>query len=152
VRRAVLASWALVLAASHAGADPHNYVQAGLGDFLVVCDNPSLGLPGLGGVCIPGGHVRPDASGDAVLTISDLLRSPVSGLYCQDQDGSGVCGDDADPFIHFCNSLLIESGLDWTPALPIQVRIDGPVFGSPLLSPCGSLLPSLGTIGSVSHT
>lgn len=137
-----------ILIAPLAVGDPHNYIQAGTGDVHVICGTGAV--PGVGGVCIATDHVTGDSSGEATLSIVDASMSPTSGFYCQDSGENGICGDGNDPGILFCGSVTISSGDDWDEDLPIVVRVNGPVFGVPLLSPCGTL--SVGTIGSVTHS
>jgi hypothetical protein len=127
-----------------ATAHPHNYVNV-TGDLILDCDD-SNGFS-QGGVCIATGHVAADATGGASVTVVDDNTSPVSAYYCQDLDGDQSCGDFATPF---CATMNIQSGSNWDQSSDIIVFIDGPVFGNPVLSACGSL--SIGVTGTVTHS
>jgi hypothetical protein len=94
--------------------------------------------------CI-GGVIFPAGVGGSRLTIADDVLAPTSGFYDQDLDGDGSL--DGVVGTGFCGSLLLFEGGNWNPGAPIVVLADGPVYGSPLLSTCGTI--SLGITGVV---
>jgi hypothetical protein len=149
-------AWTLTLAAAAlaamepATADPRSYVNAS-GDSgtatMPDCDG-SLGL-GLGSACFPAGHVQPDADGTATITLTDSFLSPVSGVHCDDADGDSIC-EQREIGEWFCGTHTIRDGEDWHAGDQIIIVVDGPVFGNPILSPCGTL--STATTGIISHS
>lgn len=143
----VLVSVAFV-ASPLAAAHPHKYV-GGTAEFMVnVCDDPGRGVPGIGGVCIPPNHMPTDSQGRNTITIVDSQLQPISGIYCQDADFDGLCGDAGDPRESFCDSLTV-GPWNWNPSLEVRVMPYSPVLGNPIHSPCHVL--SEGSVGSVFH-
>jgi hypothetical protein len=141
------------LAPNPADGQEHGYV--GSGDQGGQCSAANLGLGiGLGLVCLPGGHVQPDTEGFAIVVIEDTLNTPVSGFICQDSVGDGcIHVNFGELGIPFCGSVAIatpSAGGRWDPSLDLLVFIDGPVFGNPAVSPCGTLSAGFG--GHVSHS
>jgi hypothetical protein len=136
----LLSTALMVTIATDAAAHPQTYVNV-TGDLLLICD--VLGDGGslnLGGVCYPAGHIVPDANGMSSVCIVDDLFAPTSGFFQQD-GGLGF---------PFCGCANLASGINWDPGSSVMVFIDGPVFGNPLLSLCGTF--SMGLIGTVTHT
>lgn len=138
------------LMAQPLAAHPHDYVL-GSGELaLNVCDDDTRDLPGVGGVCILGGHIEPDVLGEAAIEIRDDSLLPSSGVYCQDLDVDGFCGEINEPYEEFCAELLLQAGVNWDPATALRVMPHSVVVGNVVLSPCQTLL-STGTTGHVYH-
>jgi hypothetical protein len=149
---AVLLSAALAIAAiGMVAADPKDYVNV-TGDQLLQCNPGGLDLGfGQGGVCFEAGHITADGSGQATVTVTDDFLSPASMFICQDFDGNGICPDGPGEIeILACVSHTLTDGADWNSGVRLLIWVDGPVFGNPVLSPCGQL--SVTVKGQVSHT
>lgn len=158
----LLATASLVFLAATAAADPRTYTgvtdqlySVGFGSLAVDCSDAPLGLnPGF--VCFPSGHIQPDAGLTASVIIRDELMGAVSGYYCQDLNGDSICGGGGEFDERFCAALTlfhVDAGtpeVNWNPSFAVRVYVDGPLAGSPLLSPCGSQA-SVGVIGTVEH-
>lgn len=129
-----------------ATADTREYVNV-TGDQQLICDETGATIS-QGGFCYPAGHVAADGSGQATVSIIDDLISPTSGYFCQDLDADTFCDEGTD--VLFCGSLTLTSGAGWDESGSIVVFIDGPVFGNPVLSVCGTL--SAGTHGFGNHS
>jgi hypothetical protein len=148
----VLVSAIAVAALGLASADGREYANVS-GDAFLVCypdgDGP---IGGSGGVCWAGGHILPDSLGQATVSLTDDLVSPVGGVYCQDLDANVLCGDEAagEPWAEFCGAITITDGVDWVSAGDVTVFINGPILGSPVLSTCGTV--SVGTHGFANHS
>jgi hypothetical protein len=129
-------------------ADPHEYVNV-TGDQFVLCDSTGATIS-QGGVCWDGGHIVPDAAGQATLSLTDDLFSPVSGYYCQDVNADTTCGDSAagEPSAIFCGALTVTDGSDWSSGGLTMLFADGAVFGNPVLSACGTLSASVHGFGN----
>ena len=139
-----------VLAAVPAQADGRDYVNA-TGDFGILPTNCDGALTlSQGGVCFPGGHVTPNADGQATITILDQFFNPVSAFHCHDLDFDAVCGEAHDPAEQFCGTHTLRVGEDWNVEDQILILIDGPIFGNPVNSVCGTF--SMGLIGTVAHS
>jgi len=115
----------------------------GLDGLLIVCNPLGLGFD-VGGACLPSGFIVPVDDGTGTIEIRDALLNPTSAFYCQDGNADAMCDGASVPF---CDSIVLTSGQDWNPGVEVLVLIAGPLFGNPLLSPCGAL--SLGTTGLV---
>lgn len=97
-------------------ASPHEYRNfLGEGDLYVLCVHDELAFD-IGGVCIPPGHLLPNALGQVTLTINDLVNNPTSGFYCQDQDGDQICGE--------TNQAVAQSAAadQEVPLVPVELR------------------------------
>jgi hypothetical protein len=154
----------LVFATMTASAHSVSYIggtegtnTAGLGVKSFACD-PLLGSdPGIGWACFAANHLAPDQTGASGVQIEENTIQPVSGFYCQDNNGDGICGGGADYGSPFCTALVLfseapePSVINWDPAIAVQVFVDGPVAGSNLLGACHDTLGSYGTVGTVTH-
>jgi hypothetical protein len=135
----------LVAVSGVAAAHTQSYVNI-TGDILVICDILGDGSElNEGGACLAAGHV---AGPTASITIADDILSPTSGFYDQDLDGDGT--GDGVVAAGFCGSITLNSGVNWDESGSIIIWADGPIFGNPLLSVCGTL--SLTVLGTVSHS
>lgn len=139
----------IFLAAGPAAADPRCYVN-GTGDQLLQCGVGPGGVlvsPNQGGVCFEAGHIQP-GFGQAQIWIQDDFLSPSSGFYCQDKTFDGICDEDSASV--FCANHTLTVGGNWDPAFAVWVFVDGPVFGNPVLSACGTA--SFSFSGCVFHS
>jgi hypothetical protein len=107
----------------------------------------------LGFVCFAAGHVKGvGVSHTASLAISDQGINPVGGTFCQDANMDGFCGGEGEPYKPFCVSVVLVGSVEWNEALAVQVFVDGPLNGNPVISSCGLGSTSLGTLGFVTHS
>lgn len=110
----------------------------------------------VGIVCYRGGHITPNANGQATISITDSITSPLSGFVCQDLDADDLCGEGGqlELSVQFCGSATITDvahGDVWVPQAPLLIFIDGPLFGNLLASSCGTTY-SGGFAGTVDHS
>lgn len=148
-RLPLLLLWSLAWTAFPAFAHPHTYVGGTSELNRMACDDPASGTPGLGGVCLAAGHIPKGDQGTSRLTVYDDHLQPVSATYCQDPDDDSNCGASGEHRAWFCEWLDL-SPSNWDPDVNVYVFLDGPSYGNPPLSPCGSA--SFGVKGSVYHT
>jgi hypothetical protein len=138
---------AIVFVATAATAHPVDYINLKtIGDHVVICQSPPSTVNpfpfGFGGVCYEAGHIVTPGPGTVVtFTVTDNLKAPVSALYRNVVD------------IPFCGVVSVTDGIDFDSSVDTIIFVDGIIFGNPVLSPCGPLLPwTAGWIGTVNHT
>lgn len=172
----ILGALVVVGLAGLAAADPGEYVQGnvGVGVSLSVteCAPDGVGGPGtpsFGGVRFCAGHISPDLTGQATVSIADDVVNPSSAVYCQDLNANSLCGEQdvisglrVEPRLHFCAAFTLSTPIDltpraswdtnnWDPASDVLVFNDSPGTGNPTNSPCG-LTYSGATHGFVNHS
>lgn len=126
------------------------WVSAGMmalavGLALPVAAHP-MSYVGVVPVTFPAGHIAPDAGGGAAILVVDNLFSPQGASYCN----AAVCPGLS--LSSFCGAIGLGVGLNWNPALPVTIVVDGGALGGDP-DPCFIAPFNLpGTTGQVYHT
>lgn len=130
----------IALSSAIVSATPHPYI--GSAGVILVCLEDGTGV---GGACIPPGHIVPGPDGTVTFTIDDDVNPLVSGFVCQDVNADAICGDEGEAAAPICGSATVAL----EPGFEVFVFVDGPIAGS--LNTCGALF-SGGVKGTVDHT